>query len=158
MQVACRDAGYYVGVYNNQKYMHEVASYTLRARWVDSSSFLLCPWDCHGHGRCAQILNNPTCVCYDGMVLTDKQLLDSSSYPSRLHVTGPFIREAGASNNLPEGWGRGDKGIGHIANLDGQICTRWQNGCQMVEQSLQDCTTTLSQQSQTMSCGLISVS
>ncbi|DBA74447.1 TPA: hypothetical protein ACH3X1_011194 [Trebouxia sp. C0004] len=60
-----RPGGYYAAVYNNQKYMQEEASYTLRARWADSVS-LLCPWDCHSHGSCTWILDHPMCVCHDG--------------------------------------------------------------------------------------------
>ncbi|KAL0035152.1 hypothetical protein WJX79_003689 [Trebouxia sp. C0005] len=60
-----RPGGYYAAVYNNQKYMQEQASYTLRARWADSNS-LLCPWDCHSHGSCTWILDQPMCVCHDG--------------------------------------------------------------------------------------------
>ena len=67
--LSCRNAGYYVGVFNNNKYMVEDAKYSLRARWVQQGS-LLCPWDCHGGGKCTDILGQPTCVCYDGACIS----------------------------------------------------------------------------------------
>ena len=56
--------------------MVEDAKYSLRARWVQQGS-LLCPWDCHGGGKCTDILGQPTCVCYDGTY--HKLLLDFCS-------------------------------------------------------------------------------
>ena len=62
----CRNAGYYVAVYNNPQYLKERASYTLRARWVAAGA-LLCAWDCHSHGSCIMVLKQPTCVCHQGL-------------------------------------------------------------------------------------------
>ena len=67
-----------MAVYNNQQYLHEQAMYTLRARWVEAGG-LLCAWDCHGHGKCIMILDNPTCVCNDGMLEPRLMVTDAAS-------------------------------------------------------------------------------
>ena len=53
-------------MFNNNKYLIEAASYSLRVRWVPAGS-LVCPWDCHGGGTCTEVLDQPTCVCHNGV-------------------------------------------------------------------------------------------
>lgn len=79
---ACRSTAYYIAVFNNNKYLQENASYTLTARWAAKGS-LLCPFNCHGHGRCGSVLQAPTCICYPGtfhaVCCCDKQPTSSFS-------------------------------------------------------------------------------
>mmetsp|Transcript_611 Transcript_611/g.1825 ORF Transcript_611/g.1825 Transcript_611/m.1825 type:complete len:424 (+) Transcript_611:1632-2903(+) len=67
MIVSPKPGTYYIGVYNNDVYIKEMATFTIEARLSgDRSLESVCPADCHSHGFCRSGLSGTTCECIVG--------------------------------------------------------------------------------------------
>ena len=68
LRTSASPGAYYVGIFNNNDDIQEVANYSLTARWSDGQRTPLCPWDCNSRGRCAL---SGLCICNSGMRCRD---------------------------------------------------------------------------------------
>ena len=62
-----KPGSYYVGVYNNDVYIKEMATFTIKARWSsDRPVDAVCPAECNYQGSCRSGLSTPVCECFTG--------------------------------------------------------------------------------------------